>query len=181
MSKLSPKISDEDLAVIRKLRMKSVYVWLATWFGSGFMRPAPGTWGTLAALPFGLLFLAFANTAALIIGILFVSAIGWWAAKEFEKDSGVHDSKMIVIDEVAGMWLTIVPISLYVSADAPLFSVYVVLSFILFRFFDIIKPWPVSFFDQKVGGASGVMADDIMAGIYAALVLTGIIYYAGSG
>ncbi len=181
MKKLLPKISGEDLAVIRSLRMRSPYVWLATWFGSGFMRPAPGTWGSLAALPFGLLLLAFASTTLLAIAIILVTIVGLWAAREFEKDSGVHDSKMIVIDEVAGQWLSMVPISLYISISAPLFPVYVILSFVCFRFFDIIKPWPVSFFDRKVGGATGVMADDIVAGLYASLVLTGIIIYAGSG
>jgi phosphatidylglycerophosphatase A len=181
MKKFLPKISDQDLAVIRSLRMRSPYVWLATWFGSGFMRPAPGTWGSLAAMPFGLLLLAFADTLALIIAIVLVTLIGLWASREFEKDSGVHDSKMIVIDEVAGQWLAMVPLSLYVSISAPLFPVYVVLSFVFFRFFDITKPWPASFFDKKIKSAIGVMGDDIMAGFYAALLLTGIIFYAGSG
>ncbi|MAE51314.1 MAG: phosphatidylglycerophosphatase A [Micavibrio sp.] len=169
------------MTIIRRLRMKSLYVWIATWFGSGFMRPAPGTWGTLAAMPFALLLLALGNTAILIIATILISILGWWAARAFEKDSGVHDSKMIVVDEVAGLWLTTTPISILTTSAHPLFSLYVVLSFLLFRFFDIIKPWPVSYFDKRVGGALGVMADDIMAGLYAAIVLTGIIYYAGSG
>lgn len=181
MKKLLPKISGQDLAVIHSLRMRSPYVWLATWFGSGFMRPAPGTWGSLAALPFGLLLLAFTNTLTLIIAIIAVTIIGFWAAREFEKDTGVHDSKMIVIDEVAGQWLAMIPLCLYTDLAAPLFPVYVVLSFIFFRFFDIIKAWPASFFDNKINGALGVMGDDIIAGIYAALLLTGTIYYAGSG
>lgn len=181
MKKLLPKISEKDLAVIKSLRMRSLYVWLATWFGSGFMRPAPGTWGSLAALPFGLLLLVFTNTFTLIAAICFVTIIGYWAAHEFEKDSGVHDSKMIVIDEVAGQWLSMLPLSLYSTLNAPLFPAYVVLSFIFFRFFDIIKPWPASIFDKKINGALGVMGDDIIAGLYAALILTGLIYYAGSG
>ena len=175
------KISDDDLATIRKLNMRSWYVWAATWFGAGFMRPAPGTWGSLAALPFGLLIIAFGDVVTLIAATIIVTLIGYYASKRFEKDSGVHDSKMIVIDEVVGQWLTLIPVIIMVDFAAPFFPFYIVLAFILFRLFDIKKPWPVSYFDKQVGGPIGVMGDDIVAGIYAALILTGCIYYAGSG
>ena len=178
---LMPKISQSDLDTIKKLNMRSWYVWAATWFGSGFMRPAPGTWGSLAALPFGLLIIAFGNVYVLLALTLVITILGYISAKYFERDSGIHDSKMIVIDEVAGQWLTLTPIILMVNLEAPYFPFYIILAFVLFRVFDITKPWPVSFFDKKVPGAAGVMGDDIVAGLYAALLLTGCIAYAGSG
>lgn len=174
-------ITSQDMETIRKLNMRSWYVWAATWFGSGFMRPAPGTWGSLAALPFGLLIIAFGNLAILLMAVVLVTWIGLIASARFEKDSGIHDSKMIVIDEVAGQWLTFVPIIYLVPMSAPFFPFYIILAFLLFRLFDITKPWPVSHFDKKVGGARGVMFDDIAAGVYAALILYGVIYYVGIG
>jgi phosphatidylglycerophosphatase A len=81
---------------------------------------------------------------------------------------------MIVIDEVAGQWLTLIPaIGLFGFHPLP-----VLLAFVLFRLFDILKPWPVSYLDKKIEGGLGVMLDDIAAGIYAGLCLTGL-YYAG--
>lgn len=172
--------SEDDLKVIRAIDIKKPHIWAATWFGSGFMRPAPGTWGSLAALPFGLMFLAFGSAKTLAVAVILVTIIGLWAARKFEADTGVHDSKMIVIDEVAGQWLALIPIAQYSAPAHPLFPIYILLAFALFRLFDIFKPWPASFFDRKIKNASGVMGDDIVAGLYAALVLTGIIVYAGS-
>lgn len=174
-------ITEKDQETIRKLNMRSWYVWAATWFGSGFMRPAPGTWGSLAALPFGLLFIAFGNLLALLIGVILVTIIGLKAADLFEKDCGIHDCKMIVIDEVAGQWLTLAPIIYFVPMGAPYFPIYVVLAFVFFRLFDVTKPWPVSFFDKQMGGAKGVMFDDIAAGVYAAILLYGVIWFVGLG
>lgn len=174
-------ISEDDIRTISKLNMRSWYVWAATWFGSGFMRPAPGTWGSLAAIPFGLLIIAFGNLLTLILSVILVTFIGFKAAQRFEDATGVHDSKMIVIDEVAGQWLTLAPVIWLVPFDAPYFPAYIVLSFVFFRLFDITKPWPASFFDKKMKGPMGVMLDDIAAGVYAAILLYGVIFYAGSG
>lgn len=180
MIKCLPEASPTDQATIAQLDKRKPYVWVATWFGAGFLRPAPGTWGTLGAVPFGVLMLVFSSPALLLISTLLATLLGLWAAAEFEKASGIHDSKMVVIDEVAGLWLTLLPISVLSSPSDPLYAAYIFAAFILFRFFDIIKPWPVSFFDQKIKGAIGVMADDLMAGLYAATLLGGIITYAGS-
>jgi len=81
--------------------------------------------------------------------------------------TGEHDSGAIVIDEVAGMWITLLPI-----AYSP---IHILLAFALFRFFDIVKPWPISWCDKKLPGALGVMADDVVAGIFSALILGGLI------
>ncbi|MFN3701825.1 MAG: phosphatidylglycerophosphatase A [Alphaproteobacteria bacterium] len=167
----------EDLAVIRKLSFKSPAIWLATWFGSGLMRPAPGTWGTVAAMPFGIALLAFGTIWTLLAATVLVTLIGLWASAEFERQSGIHDSKMIVIDEVAGMWLSLVPISLFLSAEHPYYAAALLTAFALFRLFDILKPWPACYFDKKIHSPLGVMGDDIIAGFYAAGALTGLIYF----
>lgn len=137
------------------------YVWLASWFGSGFLSPAPGTWGSLAAIPFGIVIFALGGKIALATAAVIVTIIGLWAAHHFDKDMDGHDSKMIVIDEVAGQWIAMIP--------AALNPLMIILSFILFRFFDILKPFPISFIDKRVQGALGVMLDDILAGYVAAL------------
>ncbi len=156
----------------KNLNIKKPWFWLATWFGCGLARPAPGTWGTLGAVPFGV-FLMMGGTAWLLTAIIAVSFIGLWAAAQFERETGEHDSSVIVIDEVAGMWIT-----LLAAAQTPL-SVF--LAFCLFRFFDVIKPWPISWCDKKIPGARGVMIDDIVAGIMAGLFLYWLRMYAGIG
>lgn len=143
------------------LDRKKPHTWLASWFGAGFLSPAPGTWGSLAGLICGLPVYALGGTASLLAGAIIVTTLGLWAAQAFDRDAGGHDSKMIVIDEVAGQWIAMVP--------AALNPVLLVLSFLLFRAFDILKPWPVSYFDKKIDGAAGVMGDDLVAGILAAL------------
>jgi len=157
---------------LKSLNFRDPAVWLATWFGCGLMKPAPGTWGTLGALPFGVMMLVFGGWPVLLAGIIFISWAGRRAADRMEKQMGEHDAGIIVVDEVAGMWLTLL-------AAKPA-ALSVALAFLLFRFFDIVKPWPVSWCDRKLEGATGVMADDLAAGVYAALCLLGL-HYAGFG
>lgn len=152
----------------RNLDIRKPWFWLATWFGCGLARPAPGTWGTLGGLPFGI-FLMMGSPVYLAAGIVIVFAAGFWAAREFEKATGECDAPVIVIDEVAGVWFT-----LLAATQTPL---SVLLAFLLFRSFDILKPWPVSWCDKKLSGAWGVMMDDIAAGIYAAACLMGLRAY----
>ena len=154
------------------VNFKDPAIWLATWFGCGLMRPAPGTWGTLGGLPIGVLIYAFGGWMALCLAVVIVSALGYWAAGRFEKQTGEHDSGAIVIDEVAGVWIALIPAGLSIP--------YVIAAFVLFRFFDILKPWPISWADKKLPGALGVMTDDIIAGIFAALIIAGA-SYAGLG
>lgn len=99
--------------------------------------------------------------------------LGLWATKQILAGSGEdHDPQVIVVDEVVGQWIALIP--------AALSPVSVVLAFGLFRAFDALKPWPVSYFDSKVPGASGVMLDDVAAGFMAALCMLGL-NYAGIG
>lgn len=155
------------------LDLKSPATWIATWFGCGLMRRAPGTWGTLGALPFGVALMFAGGWAALLIGLAVIIPLGLWATHDIQKKSGNHDGGFIVIDEVAGMWITLMA--------AQLTGPSVVLAFILFRTFDILKPWPISWVDKNISGAAGVMADDILAGIVAAICLMGIHHYVDIG
>ena len=173
--------SQSDLAVIRKLNMKASYVWIATWLGSGFLRPAPGTWGSLAAIPFGITLCMTPNILSLIIAIILVTWVGTKATQAFQNATHTHDSKMIVIDEVAGQWIAMLPIAWFWADLTAHHGIFIIVSFALFRLFDITKPWPACYFDKKVESAFSVMADDLIAGFYAAIVLTGIITYAEFG
>jgi phosphatidylglycerophosphatase A len=138
-------------------------IWVATFFGSGLLRPASGTWGSLAALPVGYALHAMAGFGGLVVGAGIAYALGMWASDIWLQHDDNQDPSAIVIDEVAGLWLALafVPATLAGWAAA----------FLLFRFFDIVKPWPVSWADTKLKGAEGVMADDILAGCMSALAL----------
>lgn len=136
---------------------------LATWFGAGLLPVAPGTWGSAAALPAAWAIAWWGGWGALLAAAGLVFLIGWWASAVVERRLGTHDSGLIVVDEVAGQWLTLVP--------CPLDPVLYAAGFLLFRAADIAKPWPASWADRHVGGGLGVMLDDILAAIYAAGVL----------
>ncbi len=164
------KLKMPDPEVMKKLDFKNPATWVATWFGCGLMHPGPGTWGTIGGLSIGLIILALGGKISLSIGIVLIFALGLWAAKKFEDMTQSHDNSMIVIDEVAGIWIV-----LLASTLTP-FSI--ILAFVLFRIFDILKPWPISWLDRNVKGALGVMLDDIAAGLAAAACLYGIHYYA---
>ena len=157
--------------LLSKLDFKRPSTWLALWFGCGLMRPGPGTWGTIGGLPFGVLLLVFGGLYTLIPALVILLPIGWWACDKFEQITGEHDAGAVVIDEVAGIWITLL--------FAVPTGISVVLAFVLFRIFDVLKPWPVSYFD-RMKGANGVMADDLVAGLLAGLCLAGL-RYAGIG
>jgi phosphatidylglycerophosphatase A len=132
---------------------------VASWFGAGLSPKAPGTVGSLASLVlWAPLVLLEAPWWARAIVVVVVFAVGVVVSNVVVKDRG-EDPQVVVIDEVAGMGLTL----LVCAASWPLLAV----GFVFFRVFDIAKPWPVSFADQKVGGGFGVMLDDIVAGGYA--------------
>lgn len=133
---------------------------LATWFGTGFLPKAPGTWGSLAALPLAWVAQFYFGPAGLGAAAFAAFAVGCWAAAVYIRKRGVEDAPEIVIDEVAGQMLTLV----LVPADILLYAV----GFALFRFADITKPWPAGWANRKLAGGLGAMADDLFAAIYAA-------------
>jgi phosphatidylglycerophosphatase A len=141
---------------------------LATWFGAGLLPWAPGTWGSLAAVPFGVALFWLSGPFGLLLATAGVFVIGLWAAHSYEQVAAIKDPGAIVIDEVAGQWLALIP--------AGLNPVGVVLAFILFRAFDVTKPWPVGWADRHLKGAFGIMADDIIAGLYAAVLVYALLW-----
>jgi phosphatidylglycerophosphatase A len=139
-------------------------VTILSWFGAGLVRRAPGTVGSIGAIPPAALIVWILGPPALAVSALVLFFVGWAIAAAHLKDvSSTKDPQWIVIDEVAGQWLTL--------AAAPFHPVWYVAGFVLFRVFDIFKPWPVSWADHRVGGALGIMLDDILAALYAALSL----------
>lgn len=151
-----------------------------TFFGSGLSPKAPGTMGTLASLPVGLLVLYYLGMETLFLLTLVITVIGVFEINKYEKTTGIHDQQEIVIDEAAGMWLSLM---IAISATSALSYPYVevlavVFSFASFRLFDIWKPSTIGKIDRDVGGGLGVMGDDILAGVagglLSAIVLIGI-------
>ena len=136
---------------------------LATWHYSGLSPKAPGTIGTLAAVPAGAALLYFGGSTALVIGILTVSVLGIYVSHRYALESGLKDPGEVVIDEVAGMWIALLP--------AGLVWWQILGAFVLFRLFDILKPGPVGWADRRLSGGLGIMADDLIAGALSALVL----------
>lgn len=151
--------------------------WLGLGLGSGLPRRAPGTWGTVGGLIVAIPLLSLGFVPFLIITIL-SCVIGSWICGRTSELMGGHDNPHIVWDEWAGMWLTLLPLSYMGIADGNFWQniaqtssiVAIIIAFILFRFFDIIKPPPIGWADKKVAGGLGIMLDDIIAGIMAAAV-----------
>lgn len=135
---------------------------LAFGFGSGLAPFAPGTFGTLIAIPLYLLMLNLSFSMYLLL-VAIVCIIGVWICDKSSKMLGVHDHSGIVWDEFAGFFITMLA--------APAGWIWIVAGFALFRLFDIWKPWPISWLDKKVEGGLGIMVDDIVAGIYALICL----------
>jgi phosphatidylglycerophosphatase A len=148
-------------------------VLLATWFGVGLLPRMPGTWGSLAALPFGWALASLLGVPGLAIATAALFVVGCWAAGHVAKAAGIKDPGAIVIDEVAAQWLTLLA--------APLAPLPYALAFLLFRLFDIWKPWPVRWADRAVGGGFGIMLDDMLAAVYALLILLAIEAIIGVG
>ena len=142
---------------------------IATFFYIGHLRPAPGTWGSLAALLLGYVIVQTAGVLGLCMGIMITCIMGWWATAAQTKGKDDHDPSEIVIDEVAGQWIAILPIAMWPHAYE--ISIwYWFLAFAGFRMFDIIKPGLVGWADRQVSPI-GVMLDDIIAGLMTAAAI----------
>jgi len=142
--------------------------WLSMVFGSGLMPKAPGTFGTLATIPLIVLTASQSLLVKLIILVL-VSVLGIWICGKSAELLGEHDHGSIVWDELAGFYLTMIFI--------PFSWAGLVVGFVLFRLFDIIKPWPIKQLDAQVHGGLGIMLDDIIAGLFAGGLLFLFNYY----
>ncbi len=147
---------------------------LASFGGTGFLRPAPGTWGSAAALPFGWLLHGLGGPAALLAATGALFAAGLWAVAAEERQGSGKDPGWIVIDEVVGMWIALLPLSFGLAAAGAAAWTFPwpgwVGAFLAFRVFDIWKPGPVGWADRRPG-AMGVMLDDVIAGLFAAIAV----------
>lgn len=145
-----------------EFRLSDPVQFLALGFGSGLAKKAPGTFGTLVAIPLFLLmsYLPLAVYLA-ITAVLFVAGIAICGVAA--RSAGVHDHPAIVWDEIVGYLITMIAV--------PIGWQSVLLGFLLFRFFDILKPWPIGLLDRYVAGGLGIMIDDVVAGLFALGVL----------
>ncbi|MCX4190370.1 phosphatidylglycerophosphatase A [Methylophaga sp. OBS3] len=147
--------------------IKKPAVLLACGLGSGLIPKAPGTFGTIAAIPLYLLMQPLSLLNYLILTFTFF-VVGIWLSAEAIKVFKRDDPSEVVWDEVVGLLVTMIA--------APAGLLWVLLGFVLFRIFDIWKPWPVSLADIKLHGGLGIMLDDVIAGIYALIVLQAIAF-----
>ncbi len=152
--------------ITRRDLFKSPGNFLAFGFGAGLMPVAPGTCGTLIAIPFFLLLHelpAFLYAGALLVTFIAGTGLCARAAESLHLPAHRHDHPGIVWDEMVGLWVTLAFIPFSWSA--------VILGFVLFRVFDIAKPWPIRLIDRRLHGGIGIMLDDLIAGVFANLML----------
>ncbi len=159
--------------------MNRLAMLIGTVMGVGYLRPAPGTWGSLVALPMGWALHVTGGLPLLMAGVLASFFMGLWATGVMTRGQDDHDPSEIVIDEVAGQWIALLPLS-YVAwrhgLDITVLWPGWVAAFALFRLFDITKPGPIGWADRQ-HGPMGVMLDDVIAGVFGAigvLVLAGV-------
>ena len=154
----------------KKINLKNPVHFLAVGFGSGLLKPAPGTWGTLAGLMLSILLWNIAQSNLFFIFLAVISFIfGCYLCQKTSNDLGVHDDGRIVWDEIVAIFL--------MFAFLPEYNCLTyILTFISFRIFDILKPYPIRYFDEKLESGLGIMVDDILAAIFALISLY-IIYW----
>ena len=147
---------------------RTFFLLLGTGFGSGYFSPAPGTAGTVVGICFFWCFSKFSPLLYLIttIAFIFLSA---WIAEGAEKIFEQKDARTIVIDEIAGFLVTMLWI--------PCTLINVGIGFLIFRILDIVKPFPAGWIDRNLSGGWGIVLDDVAAGIYANLILQGIVHW----
>ncbi len=134
---------------------------IATWFRTGLIIPAPGTWGTLGGMVLGVPLLILTNSALVFLLGVVLFFVGLQCVERLEEKLEEHDASFIVIDEVAAILMLIALL------PSGFFTVSMILGFALFRFFDARKPWLIGWADRNIKGALGVMVDDVIAAIFA--------------
>jgi phosphatidylglycerophosphatase A len=156
----------------RQLALTTPAGFLAFGFGSGLLTKAPGTMGTLAAVPLAIL-LKVPGGMLFWLVLLVMFLAGVWLCGLVTKQLGVEDYGGIVWDEIVGYCLTV--------AFVPLHLGWLLAGFVLFRFFDIVKPWPISELENTFEGGIGIMLDDVAAAVYAMILLGGANYVLSGG
>ncbi len=154
---------------VKQIVLRNPVHLLSFGFGAGLSPIAPGTFGTLIAMPIYLVLTSF-STIIYVLTVAFMFCIGCWASKRTADALGVHDHPGIVIDEIVGYLATMlfVPVTWY----------WMIFGFLLFRLFDIWKPWPINKVDRQLQGGVGIMLDDLLAAIYSLLSLHIVVWSA---
>jgi phosphatidylglycerophosphatase A len=142
--------------------------WIATGFGSGFFPRAPGTAGSLVALIPWWFALRGLPLAWYVLILIIAFIVGVWACSVAGKRLGVDDHRALVWDECVGQWIALCAAP---RSSWPWMAAFMLAGFLLFRLFDIWKPWPIRMADRRIHGGPGVMLDDVLAGIYALVVM----------
>ncbi len=146
--------------------LKKPYDFIASLGGIGLISFAPGTFGSIFAW---ISFVIISHYVNMLIFTVFIVLFATWICEKASTNLLEKDHKSIVIDELAGMWVALVPV-LYVATDQNERILYASLAFIFFRIFDILKPFPISYFDTKYKNGLGIVLDDVIAGIFAAII-----------
>lgn len=147
----------------KPFNLKNPLHFLAVGFGSGLLKPGPGTWGTLMAVP---IYYALSHLPFIFFCITIVAAMlaGIYICGKTASDIGEHDHGSIVWDEFVGYWVTMLLITWELGTPH---IIWMTVGFVLFRIFDIFKPFPIDWLDKKIHGGVGIMLDDVIAGLYA--------------
>ena len=144
---------------------------IGTVLGVGYLKPAPGTWGSLVALPYAWLLHVIGGLPLLLLAIVIGFFKGWWATAQMTRGQDNHDPSEVVVDELIGQWIALLPLSYAAwSMDISILAMWPgwIAAFVLFRLFDIWKPLIIGWADRR-DDALGVMLDDVFAGVFAAL------------
>ena len=154
---------------------------IATIFGIGYLRPAPGTWGSLFALVLAILLVETFGVIGFLFALVSICVFGWWATSKYLQQIKTKDPSEVVIDELIGQWIAVLPIAMavfYFNLESLDLWPGWISSFLFFRLFDILKPSLIGWADKK-NGALGVILDDIFAGVAAAIctVILAVLYH----
>jgi len=154
---------------------------IATIFGIGYLRPAPGTWGSLFAVVLAILLVETFGIIGFVFALVSICVFGWWATSKYLQQIKTKDPSEVVIDELIGQWIAILPIAMavfYFNLESLDLWPGWISSFLFFRLFDILKPSLIGWADKK-NGALGVMLDDIFAGVAAAIctIILAVLYH----
>ena len=155
---------------LKKISLLNPIHLFAVGFGSGLIYPAPGTWGSLAGTILGVILLSLLGVKIFLIFTALCFLLGCYLCQKTTAHMGVHDHGSIVWDEFVGVFIVL-------AAIPSLSWQWILVAFALFRFFDILKPFPIRYFDEKLESGFGIMVDDVLAAIYAVIVVFAIQYW----
>ena len=155
---------------LERVTLRNPIHFLALGFGSGLLHPAPGTWGSLVGVIVGALVLPWLGAKIFFMLTALCFFLGIWLCERTSHDMGVHDHGSIVWDEIVAVFLVLLAVP-----QVSLF--WCTIAFVIFRLFDILKPYPIRYFDEKLTNGFGIMVDDILAAGYSILVILALVHF----